>query len=80
MQGFLADKWIYVLTKEKTCDRIPMLCGCGGIGSIVVEAPLVEDEARRGWRSGQNSSAPQAEKNFGHRKSHALVRNEHQTN
>ena len=41
---------------------------CGGIGSIIAEAPPMEDEARRGWRSGQNSSALQAEKNFGHRK------------
>ena len=41
-----------------------VLCGYGGIGSIVVEALPVGEEARRGWRSGQNSSALQAEKEF----------------
>ena len=29
---------------------------------IVAEAPPVADEVRRGWRSGQNRSAPQAER------------------
>ena len=31
---------------------------------IVAEVPPVEDEARRGWRSGQNPSALQAGKGF----------------
>ena len=31
---------------------------------IVAEAPPVADEARRGWRSGQNRSALQADKRF----------------
>ena len=31
---------------------------------IVAEAPPVSDEARRGWRSGQNRAALQAEKRF----------------
>ncbi len=35
---------------------------------IVAEAPPAADEARRGWRSGRNFSALQAETNFGHRK------------
>jgi len=38
------------------------------VPGIVAEVPPVVDEARRGWRSGQNLSALQAETNFGHRK------------
>ena len=35
---------------------------------IVAEALPVAEEARRGWRSGQNLPALQAEANFGNRK------------
>ena len=35
---------------------------------IVADALPVADEARRGWRSGQNLPALQAEANFGNRK------------
>ena len=45
------------------------ISGYGGIGSIVAEALAVRDEARQGWRRGQNLSALQAETNFGNRKS-----------
>ncbi len=38
------------------------------VPGIVAEAHPVGDEARRGWRSGQNLSALQSETNFGHRK------------
>ena len=38
------------------------------VPGIIAEAHPVGDEARRGWRSGQNLSALQAETNFGHRK------------
>ena len=38
------------------------------VPGIVAKSHPVDDEARRGWRSGQNLSALQAETNFGHRK------------
>jgi len=38
------------------------------VPGIVAEALPVADEARRGWRSGQNLPALQAEANFGNRK------------
>lgn len=40
-------------------------------GSSIAEALAVREEARRGWRRGQNLSALQAETNFGYRKSTA---------
>ena len=57
--------------KNDSDRKVAVFCFCeqsrAALG-IIAEARLADDEARREWRSGQNSEALQAVMNFGHRK------------